>query len=176
MRGTLHSCKLTFRLHRFSYEHDRRRFPANGTAVGLIDLMTCDLVGFVYHYIESCEPLVSGREFVTGVTVIVDPPFGDTPGAAGFGTVRALQQLRQQFRSIHVRPLASAETSWWSGSTRLDCGTPFRERVGSIQRAHLHAHEPSGIGMGSDRPERQHDHCGGPAPPSHGQPWGSRLP
>jgi len=59
--------------------------------------MTCDLVGFVYHYIESCEPLVSGGEFVTEVATIVDPSFGDTPGAARFGTVRALQQLRQQF-------------------------------------------------------------------------------
>ena len=59
--------------------------------------MTCDLVGFVYHYIESCEPLVSGGEFVTEVAVMLDPSFGDIPGAARFGTVRALQQLHQQF-------------------------------------------------------------------------------
>ena len=68
-----------------------------GTAAGLIDAMTCDLVGFVYHYFASCEPLVSGGGFVTEVAVIVDASLGDTPGAARFGTVRALQQLRQQF-------------------------------------------------------------------------------
>ena len=62
--------------------------------------MTCDLVGFVYHYIESCEPLVSGGEFVTEVAVILDPSFGDIPGAARFGTVRALQQLHQQFDTL----------------------------------------------------------------------------
>ena len=62
--------------------------------------MTCDLVGFAHHYFESCEPLVCGGEFVTEVAVILDRSFGDTPGAARFGTVRALQQLHQQFDTL----------------------------------------------------------------------------
>jgi hypothetical protein len=64
---------------------------------GALNPVTYDLIGSVYHYIESCEPFVTGGELVTEVAVIVDPALGDTPGAAGFGTVRALQQLRQQF-------------------------------------------------------------------------------
>lgn len=64
---------------------------------GALNPVTYGLVGTVYRYIESCEPFVAGGSLVTEVAVIVDPDLGDTPGPAGFGTVRALQQLRQQF-------------------------------------------------------------------------------
>jgi hypothetical protein len=64
---------------------------------GAVNPVSYDLIGSVYRYLESCEPFVENGTLVTDLAVIVDPELGDSPGAAGFGTVRALQQLRQQF-------------------------------------------------------------------------------
>lgn len=55
------------------------------------------LIGEVYEHIERCEPFVAGGHLLSEVAVIVDPKLGDSPGPAGVGAVRALQQLRQQF-------------------------------------------------------------------------------
>src|SRR6202042_3149855 len=54
-------------------------------------------VGSVYAHIEACEPFVEGSQHLAEVAVVVDPALGDSPGPAGIGAVRALQQLRQQF-------------------------------------------------------------------------------
>lgn len=56
-----------------------------------------NLIGKVYEYIEKCEPYVEGAKLVSQIAVIVDPELGDNPGPSGIGTVRALQQLCQQF-------------------------------------------------------------------------------
>ena len=58
---------------------------------------TYRLVGSVYAHIEACEPFVEGSQHLAEVAVVVDPALGDSPGPAGIGAVRALQQLRQQF-------------------------------------------------------------------------------
>lgn len=55
------------------------------------------LIGKVYAHIEACEPYVEGGTLLSEVALVVDPALGDRPGASGFGAVRALQQLRQQF-------------------------------------------------------------------------------
>ncbi len=55
------------------------------------------LIGSVYEHIERCEPFVEGGHLLAEVAVLVEPTLGDKPGPAGVGTVRALQQLRQQF-------------------------------------------------------------------------------
>ena len=64
---------------------------------GALNPVSYALIGEVYRYIESCEPFVADGIPVVDVAVLVDPGLGDTPGASGFGTVRALQQLRHQF-------------------------------------------------------------------------------
>lgn len=64
---------------------------------GALNPVTYGLIGDVYRYIESCEPFIANGVPVIDVAVLVDPELGDTPGASGFGTVRALQQLRHQF-------------------------------------------------------------------------------
>jgi hypothetical protein len=56
-----------------------------------------DLIGSVYEHVEACEPHLEGGTLVSEVAVVVDPELGDDPGPSGIGTVRALQQLRQQF-------------------------------------------------------------------------------
>ncbi len=56
-----------------------------------------DLIGKVYAHIEACEPFVEGGTPLADIAVLVDPALGDSPGAAGFGMVRMLQQLQQQF-------------------------------------------------------------------------------
>ncbi len=79
---------------------------AQGMTSGVGDLLhptgelnpaSYELIGSVYHHIEACEPFVDGTAPVAEVAVVVDPALGDAPGAAGFGMVRALQQLRAQF-------------------------------------------------------------------------------
>lgn len=64
---------------------------------GRINTETYRLIGGVYAHIEACEPFVAGGQQLTEVAVVVDPLLGDNPGPSGIGTVRALQQLRQQF-------------------------------------------------------------------------------
>lgn len=64
---------------------------------GALNPVTYSLIGSVYRYIASCEPFVEGGTTVADIGVIVDPSLGDNPGAAGFGAVRALQQLKHQF-------------------------------------------------------------------------------
>ncbi len=64
---------------------------------GRVDEETYRMIGSVYAHVEACEPFVHGGQTVAEVAVVVDPELGDRPGPAGIGTVRALQQLRQQF-------------------------------------------------------------------------------
>ena len=64
---------------------------------GRINEETYRLIGGVYAHIEACEPFVAGGQHLAEVAVVVTPSLGDNPGPAGIGTVRALQQLRQQF-------------------------------------------------------------------------------
>ena len=64
---------------------------------GQINQETYRLIGNVYAHIEACEPFVAGGQHLAEVAVVVTPSLGDNPGPAGIGTVRALQQLRQQF-------------------------------------------------------------------------------
>jgi Hypothetical glycosyl hydrolase 6/Beta-galactosidase trimerisation domain len=64
---------------------------------GRINAETYRLIGGVYAHIQACEPFVTGGQQLAEVAVIVDPRLGDNPGPSGLGTVRALQQLRQQF-------------------------------------------------------------------------------
>jgi len=58
---------------------------------------TYELIGSAYEHIERCEPFLEDGSLVSEVAVVVDPELGDSPGPSGVGTVRALQQLRQQF-------------------------------------------------------------------------------
>ncbi len=67
---------------------------------GAINQVSYELIGSVYRHIRDCEPFLSGTKLVTDIALVVDPALGDTPGAAGFGAVRALQQLRQQFAIV----------------------------------------------------------------------------
>lgn len=67
---------------------------------GAINEVSYDLIGSVYRHLRECEPFVAGGTVVTDLAVVVDPALGDTPGAAGFGAVRGLQQLRQQFAIV----------------------------------------------------------------------------
>ncbi|KQQ05451.1 MULTISPECIES: alpha-L-fucosidase [unclassified Rathayibacter] len=64
---------------------------------GALNPVTYELIGSVYSHIAASEPFVRGGVPQADIAVIVDPALGDDPGAAGFGVVRALQQLRQQF-------------------------------------------------------------------------------
>lgn len=56
-----------------------------------------DLIGRVYKHIQACEPFVKDGRLLADIAVIVDPQLGDDPGPTGFGMVRMLQQLQQQF-------------------------------------------------------------------------------
>lgn len=56
-----------------------------------------DLIGSVYRHIEACEPFVDGGAVVSEVALLMNLELGDTPGPAGVGAVRVLQQLRHQF-------------------------------------------------------------------------------
>lgn len=58
------------------------------------------LIGSVYEHIERCEPFVAGGRLRSEIAVVVDPALGDDPGPSGVGTVRGLQQLRQQFELV----------------------------------------------------------------------------
>ncbi len=64
---------------------------------GSLNPVTYALIGSVYSHIQACEPFVRGGEALADIAVLVDPGLGDSPGASGFGVVRSLQQLRQQF-------------------------------------------------------------------------------
>ena len=64
---------------------------------GVLDAEVYKLIGQTYQHVQSCEPFVAGGKHLSEIVVIVDPKLGDNPGPSGLGTVRALQQLRQQF-------------------------------------------------------------------------------
>lgn len=79
---------------------------SQGLTLGIGDLLhprgvphkaTYALIGSVYKHIAACQPFVMGAKLLSEIAVIVDPALGDRPGPSGLGTVRALQQLRQQF-------------------------------------------------------------------------------
>lgn len=64
---------------------------------GTLDSAAYDRIGKVYRYIESCEPWVDSGTIASQIGVIVDPGLGDSPGPAGLGIVRLLQELQHQF-------------------------------------------------------------------------------
>jgi len=64
---------------------------------GTLDKPAYEMIGRVYAHVKACEPWVMGGKLLSDVAVIVNPEQGDSPGSAGLGLVRALQQLRQQF-------------------------------------------------------------------------------
>jgi hypothetical protein len=67
-----------------------------------------DLIGRVYSHIESCEALVEGAKLLSEIALLVNADLGDSPGPAGLGATRALQQLKQQFDV--VPPLARLDS------------------------------------------------------------------
>ncbi len=69
---------------------------------GTLDPAAYDLIGKVYSYIESCEPWCKDALPVTEIAVLrpLSGSYHTSGGDALEGTVRALQQLRQQFDYI----------------------------------------------------------------------------
>jgi hypothetical protein len=86
-------------------------------------------IGTVYHYIETCEPYVTGGRPAVEVAVVVDAALGDAPGPAVIGAVRVLQQLRQQFDVIAAdAPFGSYPVLLLPDSTPIDAGLAGRLR------------------------------------------------
>ncbi len=86
--------------------YESAQILARGMTVGVGDLLapsgeldqdTYALIGSVYGEVKAAEPFVVGATPLAEVAVVIDPALGDAPGAAGFGIVRALQQLKVQF-------------------------------------------------------------------------------
>lgn len=77
---------------------------------GALNPVTYGLIGEVYSHVRACEPFVADGRPQADIAVVVDPGLGDDPGAAGFGVVRALQQLRQQFVLVPPTTDLSAAT------------------------------------------------------------------
>ena len=97
-----------------------------------------DLIGGVYEYMAACQPFVEGAKHLSEVALVVDPELGDSPGPSGVGTVRALQQLRQQFDI--VPPETSLETY------KLVI-VPETTRIDARLKAKLQAYLKSGGGL-----------------------------
>lgn len=101
---------------------------------GALNPVTYDLIGSVYRHIEACEPFVRGAKPRADVAVVVDPALGDAPGASGFGVVRALQQLRQQF----VLVPATADLSG-HGLIVIPESTPIDDELARVLRERIAA-------------------------------------
>lgn len=87
-------------------DYETRQILGFGLTVGVGDLLhpsgvlnqaVYDRIGRSYAYLEKCEPYLAGTTPVAEVALVVDPELGDSPGAAGIGAVKMLQQLRYQF-------------------------------------------------------------------------------
>jgi hypothetical protein len=82
-----------------------------------------ELIGKVYRHIEASEPYVDGGKLVSQIAVVVNPSLGDKPGPSGMGTVRALQQLRQQFDILPTESeLSGYELVIIPETTEIDTG------------------------------------------------------
>jgi hypothetical protein len=96
-----------------SLDYETRQILSLGLTNGVGDLLhprgvpnaaVYRRIGTSYAHVAACEPFLEGAEPVAEVAVLVDPELGDSPGAAGIGAVKVLQQLRHQFDV--VSPLA----------------------------------------------------------------------
>ena len=87
-------------------KYETSQIIAQGMTAGVGDLLppagdpspaVYDLIGDAYAHIEACEPFVEGTSVVTEAALVIDPSLGDSPGPAGIGALRVLQQSRVQF-------------------------------------------------------------------------------
>ena len=71
---------------------------------GELDKAAYELIGKAYAHVEACEPWCDGATPLTDIAVIrsLESGYMLTPGDAGEGVLRALQQLGQQFDFVPV--------------------------------------------------------------------------
>ncbi len=64
---------------------------------GTLDKPVYDMLGRIYGYVKECEPWYRGGKLKSEVGVLIDPKLGDSPGPAGIGITRLMQELRCQY-------------------------------------------------------------------------------